>query len=246
MKLTVLAAAVSIALSTVPSQAEELQIGHLETADDSGSDGSQVANWLFLHCDHQKSKLYCDAFQTLIYHEISQAAREAEIAKMSQGDVVGDIKDTFKGGCGPLDQALAAAAKGKTVDGRQLHQEGAQDTINSIRIMATACHNPSPANINAITAMLVDHEIKTCKVHQAHSQMEFTWDQTQTAWLLQQGPEAQCRTVTTGVLKKDPVSGFWDYTETQTHDDVMILGKNVSCKKFDRTFSILGEPHLRR
>jgi hypothetical protein len=66
--------------------------------------------------------------------------------------------------------------------------------------------------------------------------MEFTWDQTQTAWLLQQGPEAQCRTVTTGVLKKDPVSGFWDYTETQTHDDVMIPGKNVSCKKFDRTF----------
>jgi hypothetical protein len=39
MKLMVFAAAVSIALSAVPSQAEELQIGHLETADDSGSDG---------------------------------------------------------------------------------------------------------------------------------------------------------------------------------------------------------------
>ena len=86
--------------------------------------------------------------------------------------------------------------------------------------------------------MLVDHKIKTCKVHQAYSKMEFTWDQSQTAWLLHEGPEAQCRTVTTGVLRRDPTStsGFWIYTESQTHDDIVIPGKNVPCRKFDRTF----------
>ena len=52
---------VYLLLTAFGANAQELRIGHLETADDTG------INWLFYHCNQNGQVLKCDVFQTLIF-----------------------------------------------------------------------------------------------------------------------------------------------------------------------------------
>src|SRR5258708_39722653 len=52
--------ALSVLLASFAAQSQEVRIGHLETANDTG------INWLFFHCSQAGSALRCAVFQTLM------------------------------------------------------------------------------------------------------------------------------------------------------------------------------------
>ena len=95
MKFSLLAAVALIVLSVGRSPAEELNIGHIETSDDSASDGSQVMSLdYFFRCDpHQRQN--CTVMQ---YHEIKPKTDEVK-----QKDVTGrcdrQLQGYVKEGC---------------------------------------------------------------------------------------------------------------------------------------------------
>lgn len=67
MKL--LSSCLMLLAALVPNVAssEEIRIGHLETADDTG------INWLFFHCNQARQTLNCTIFQTLVFTDRKSA-----------------------------------------------------------------------------------------------------------------------------------------------------------------------------
>lgn len=59
--------ALGILLAPLGAMSQELRIGHLETANDTG------INWLFFHCNQGGSTLNCSVFQTLIFTNMEPA-----------------------------------------------------------------------------------------------------------------------------------------------------------------------------
>src|SRR5690349_14944166 len=61
---------VLLAALVVPGvvSSQEIQIGHLETPDDTGG-----INWLFFHCNQARQTLKCTVFQTLILTTLKPA-----------------------------------------------------------------------------------------------------------------------------------------------------------------------------
>jgi hypothetical protein len=156
--------------------AEELNIGHLETGDDTG------INWLNFHCNQNSGSLTCDVFQTLIMHKVEPAEREKEINKKMAGDVVQEFKRAFADPCKNIDQLLElvrkSVATGVGRDGRNLNPRQAQEAKLFFESMADTCKNSNQGTIKHFIEIGVDKDIHTCRVINNYSPMKFSFDTT--------------------------------------------------------------------
>jgi len=220
---------------SIDAHADEVQIGHLETHDDTST------NWLYLHCDQQGPKLVCDAFQTLIYHELNASQREAEINKTMQG--VANFRDTMGQACAhsaeTVDVFANAVRTGKGADGREVSPSAAAQGLAVFKAMDAACRDTSIANIRKFAEVMADEKLKACKVHNEWSKMIFSWNAATNAWVLQEGPTGPCGMMNIGTLERDPTSKLklWVYTEKKirTKPDGGEILPGLSCNQFPET-----------
>ena len=98
----------------------ELEIGHLETADDP--DG---LNWLFFHCVERGMTLDCDIVQTLMHHELAVSQRDKYIEEAIKENPPDETcskgkpfdKDKF---AEERNSIVASAKRGMSPDGRPI------------------------------------------------------------------------------------------------------------------------------
>src|ERR1700683_3853742 len=95
-----------------------------------------------------------------------------------------------------------------------------------LNAMIDACANPTVNTVRRMVELLTDRKIKTCKVSNFYSKIQFKWnDQTQT-WFSQEGPLGPCGTINISTLETDKEtklggvtlgtarnSRFWLYTQ---------------------------------
>jgi hypothetical protein len=240
MKLIVAgAAALSLLLCSAnkDAHAEEVVVGHLETHDDIAT------NWLYLHCDRQGPKLACDAFQTLIYHEIEPSQREAEITKFVQGNPVASFRNEMGETCAHTAEmaeiAMKAVNTGKGLDGRSVNPDAAKQGLAMFSAMDAACRDSSVASVQKLAEVMADGKLKSCKVHNDWSKMTFSWNAPTNAWVSQEGPMGPCGFINIDTLQKDTstMAGFWTFTEKKipTRPDGGEFRPGLSCKQFPET-----------
>src|SRR5579863_2419697 len=232
----------ALALFSVQANATEIQIGHLETKDDPDA----ISSWVFFHCDETGPLMTCDTFQTLISHELKPEQRASEIEKSMQGDPVKEFKDTFGKDCDKFkDQARQAIKTGKRIDGRPLDARTLEDYTPFLNAAVDACTNPTVNTVRRVMEILTDREIKTCRVLNFYSKMEFHWNEQTQNWISQEGPSGSCGTITISTLEadKDPTPGgpklgsarnsyFWLYVQKRLFTNPSgQLANGLECSK---------------
>jgi hypothetical protein len=228
-------AAVLLFSSGMPVNAEEMDIGHLETANDTG------INWLNFHCNRNGGSLSCDVFQTLIAHKVEPDQREKEISKKLSGNVVEEFKKAFGTTCDNLGKIQPLVNKsvetGIGQDGRKLNPNQAREAKIFLDSMAAACEHTNITAIRRFVEIGVDKDIHTCRVINSHSHMDFSLDPAAQVWISREGPTPSCGTVSVGTLEKDKGSAFWLYTEKVVRANPSgSLPNGLSCSNFhDRT-----------
>jgi hypothetical protein len=227
---------VALIFASSGAKAEELRIGHLETADDTG------INWLFFHCLRNGQVMDCSIFQTLIMHQLLPMDRAADVQKAMQNGTVKDFMEAFGEMCTNINQVMTtfrqAIQTGKGPDGRQIdikQANAAKDRMPFFDAIAAACANPNLVTIRRVYETMADQKIKTCEAVNEFSQAQFRWNETTQSWINQEGPIGPCGRVNIGILERDKSSnsGFWLYTEkhitTNPTGEVPLIG---SCSKF--------------
>jgi hypothetical protein len=223
----------ALILAPFGAKAEELRIGHLETADDTG------INWLFFHCFQNGQVMDCSIFQTWIMHQLSPTDRADNVRKAMQSDPVKDFTDTFGEMCKNINQVKASVRQaiqtGRGADGRPINIKKARDKVPFFDAIADTCANPNLATVRRVQETLADQKIKTCEVVNDFSQTQFRWNETTQSWMYQEGPIGPCGRVNIGILERDKSSNslFWLYTEkhitTNPKGEIPLVG---SCSKF--------------
>jgi hypothetical protein len=101
--------------------------------------------------------------------------------------------------------------------------------------MVQACQSPTAINIRRVFELMTDKKIKTCKVVNDYSRMQFKWNEATQSWISQEGPGGPCGTVSIGTLERDKSSSaqFWLYTEKKIRTNPSgTLSNGLSCSKF--------------
>jgi hypothetical protein len=218
--------------------AEEIRIGHLETADDIGS------NWLFFHCEKSGVQMECDIFQTLIFHPPSASDQAKKVKKFLEGDPVNNFKQDFGSICKVAEQmksALESAqSTGKGFDGRPYNPAEAKSRLPTARAIAAACANPTMESVKAAFAHMLDDESLTCTIHNDHSHSKFVYDKDTDSWMTKEGPTGPCGAMNIGMLQRDKnMSSFWKYTEKRIKLNKTGKGPNgLSCSDFQQDITL--------
>jgi hypothetical protein len=141
MRLTLALATLAVALFSAEVRAGEIEVGHLETKDDPDA----ISSWVFFHCDENGDVMICDAFQTLISHELQPEERDSDIEKQMRGDPVKEFRESMgKEECDKLKAEMTQVTKtGKRLDGRPLDAKALQDYTPFMNAMIDACTNPT-------------------------------------------------------------------------------------------------------
>jgi hypothetical protein len=233
MNLRLLMPIAALIFLSFGAKTEELRIGHLETADDTG------INWLFFHCFRNGQVMDCSIFQTLMWHQLLPINRADDVQKVMQNGSVKDFTQAFGEMCKNINQIKTAAQQsiqtGKGADGRKIDIKKIKDRLPFFDAVADACANPNLETIRRIHEIMADQKIKTCEVVNEFSQAEFRWNETTQSWMSQEGPIGPCGRVNIGILERDKSSnsGFWLYTRkhitTNPKGEIPLMG---SCSKF--------------
>jgi hypothetical protein len=242
--------------------AREIEIGHLETKDDPDA----ISSWVFFHCEENNDVLICDAFQTLISHELQPEERNSEIEKQMRGDPVKAVRESMgKEACDKMKAEIAQVSKiGKGLDGRPLDAKALQDYTLPINAMIDACTNPTDNTVRRMIEILTDRKIRTCKVSNFYSKMRFKWNEQTQKWFSQEGPLGPCGTINIFTLETDKEaeaqvgltshnprsSRVWLYTQKRLFTNPSAqLPNGLACSKFSehvtlytwRTSAKIGE-----
>ena len=225
--------ALFILLMPFGAMAQELRIGHLETADDIG------INWLFYHCNQSGQVLNCSVFQTLIMHQLLPSKRNEEIQKWMKGDPVKNFVQYFADTCKNMAQIksmiLQSQRTGRGADGRPVDARQLDDYKKMMDAIDAACRDTNTETVRRFAELITDQEIATCTVFNDYSDETFNWNQATQAWVSQEGPIGPCGRITIGTLEHDPASklSWWKYTlkKINTKPDG-VLDNGVSCKQF--------------
>jgi hypothetical protein len=173
-----------------------------------------------------------------------------------QGDPVKEFrdgigKDDF---CQQMGQAkdvgMQAIKTGKRPDGGPVNVKELQDNMPLFNAMADACANPNLNTVRRVFEMLTDRKIRTCKVLNLYSKIQFKWNEQTQNWISQEGPSGSCGTVNISTLKQDKPLGsvFWVYTQKRIFTNPSgVLANGVACSKFSEqltTYSWQTPPTL--
>jgi hypothetical protein len=197
----------------VAGHAQELEIGHLETNDDTG------INWLNFHCNQQGNTLGCEVFRTLISHKVEPADRQKEVDKRMTLDVGTDFRKNFGIACKDVDEILSkiskTAATGIGPDGRKMNLRQAQDGKVYLDALAQVCKNTNLKTIRHFIEVMTDKDIHTCQISSSYSHKDFHYDFQRQVWISREGPQRPCGSISEGALQKDQQDpSLWAYTET--------------------------------
>ena len=143
-------------------QIDAAEVGHLETKDDPDA----ISSWVFFHCDENGDVMICDAFQTLISHELQPEERDGDIEKQMRGNPVKAFRESMgKEECDKLKAEMTQVTKsGKRLDGRPLDAKALQDFTLFMYAMIDACTNPTENTVRRIIEISTDRKTRTCKV----------------------------------------------------------------------------------
>jgi hypothetical protein len=246
MKWIRVVVALTTALVCREAKAQSVDVGHLETKDDTG------LNWLFLHCQRDGSVMDCDVFQTLFVHTLAPENRSEKIAKQMKGDKGDAVQEFIKsGGFGMckdtaqmrngLNQALK---NGKQIDGKPISPKALKFIQNYLPVASSieeACHNPNLDSIRHMFEVQADRDQVSCKLYNTYSHLTFKWNPQTESWVSREGPGGDCGLVTIGTLQHDKgelVSAFWTYTEHRVITNPGGQALAASCSQLsDRTLN---------
>jgi hypothetical protein len=215
-----------------PVLAEEVRIGHLETNDDTG------INWLYFKCDQSTAaQMRCDIFQTLIMKKKSHAEIDAELQRQAATDPLVEFSKNFGEACKPLLENAAkvqqAIKSGIGVDGKPINKRVVLSGWSMMKAMIEVCKKPTSESAGQFFKLMAEHDRRSCKVHNDHSQSVFAWSPQTNSWTSQEGPTGPCGTFVLGTLTQEPQSHFWHYVEkTLRTNPNGVLPNGQSCELF--------------
>lgn len=212
--------------------AEQVQIGHLETNDDTG------INWLYFQCDKLSGmEMRCSIFQTLIMKKKTQAEIDKERQDAATDPLAEFNNNHFADACKPLvenaakmDQGIKA---GIGIDGKPINKRVLLAGWPMLKAMIDVCKRPAPETAAMFFKILTDQDEHSCKIHNNYSQSTFTWNYQTNSWTSQEGPIGPCGSIVIGTLAQDPQNHFWRYVEktVRTNPNGTLL-TGQSCKIF--------------
>ncbi|MGD0764545.1 MAG: hypothetical protein ABR929_15440 [Roseiarcus sp.] len=215
--------------------AEQVEIGHVETNDDT------AINWLYFQCRKTTgTEMRCDIFQTLIIKKKTQAEIDAERQEAAADPLAEFDNNDFADGCKPLVENAAkmeqVVKSGIGVDGKPVNKRIFLAGWPMLRAMTEVCKNPTRETAGQFFKLMADRDERSCKVHNSYSQSTFTWNYQTNSWTSQEGPNGQCGTIVVGTLTQDPQNHFWRYVEKHLRtnpDGTLLTGQ--SRKQFPET-----------
>lgn len=221
------------AITCASSQAEEINIGHLETNDDTG------INWLFFNCDKSSngSRMQCDITQTLIFKKKTQSQADNELKEQIKLGALNEFNKELGSGCKTLteniDKLDNLQKSGLGVDGHPVSRRLINTYISSVKSIIDVCKYPTEDNARRFFSNMENQEVHTCNVHQSKSLDIFNYNYETNSWVSQSGPNGVCGTITIGSLVQDSKNHFWSYVEkTIRTNSEGILPTGQSCKLF--------------
>jgi hypothetical protein len=159
-----------------------------------------------------------------------------------QGDPVKEFRDGFGKECQQMGQAkdvaMQAIKTGKGADGRPVNVKELQDNMPFFNAMADACAKPNLDTVRRVIEIFTDRKIRTCKVLNLYSKMQFKWNEQTQNWISQEGPSGPCGTVNISTLKQEKPLGFnanvfWSFTEKRLFTNPSgVLPNGLACSKF--------------
>lgn len=176
-----------------PVNAEEIEIGHLETNDDTG------INWLYFHCDKSTpEQMRCSIIQTLIMKKKDQADLDAEIKRQAETDPLDAFNKTFSSGCGQLvdnEKAIQQSLKtGIGGDNKPINTRIVRSGWPVLKAIIDVCKKPSRESADHLFKLFLEQDKRSCKVHNGYSESTFIWNGQTSSWISKQGPSGPCGT----------------------------------------------------
>jgi hypothetical protein len=235
--LKIAACALLLFCTGVVGHAQELEIGPLESNNDTG------IKWLNFWCRQQGNTLGCDVFQTLIMHKVEPADWQEEVDKKITSDAETDFRNNFGSACKNIDQILSKITKtaetGVGPDGRKVNPRQAQDGKVYLDALAQVCKNTNRKTIRHFIEVMTDKDVRTCQVSNSYAHMSFNYDFPTQMWVSREGPQGPCGFIIVATLEKDKQNpSFWAYTERKlyTNPSANFEPLGPACSQFhDRT-----------
>lgn len=228
-----------LTMVTFAVHAETLNIGHLETADDTG------IHWQYWTCNRTGPTLHCDLVQTFINHEVDPLERDATIQNKGAQMTPDLFRRSMSEACTNIEEIRKAAyttlATGKKPDGSAIGKQQAIDVRATVDLMGAACKNPTPDTIKATIAHEVDQSTRTCVVTNISSDDTLHWNEVLKEWESRSPETGPCGSVTETRLHQDPTSklGFWLMEERHVFtrpSGTLPNGRSCSILPADKTY----------
>lgn len=191
------------------SAAETVEIGHLETGDDTG------INWQFWTCDRAASTMHCHITQTFINHEVDPSQRDVALNNKLQQLPAQSFGQEMGDACTNVEQVrtfiTGQLATGKKANGSALTRQEATDIRAQVDLMAVACKNSTPETVRAYMQQAVDQSTRTCVVTNISAEDTLRWNEIMKEWESRSPETGPCGAVTETRLHRDPTSklGYW-------------------------------------
>jgi hypothetical protein len=208
--------------------AEEVRIGHLETNDDTG------INWLYFRCEKPDvTQMRCDVFQTLITKKKSDTEINTELKRQAATDPLAEFNKGFGDMCKSSVEIEGKINAGVGIDGKPFNQRTAASGLSAMKAVIEVCKTPTRENAGRFFKSMMDQNRRSCKVHNDHSQITFSWNPQTNSWISREGPTGPCGTFVLGTLIQDSKTSFWSYVEkTLRTNPKGILPLGQSCGLF--------------
>jgi hypothetical protein len=199
-------------LLALSANAEEVQIGHLETSDDIG------INWLFFHCDKSADRLHltCDIFSTQIMKAKTETQVSGELQQQNSLDALAEFNKNFGSACEQMnanskriDQAIAS---NQDINGKPLNPRMVAAHLSAMKGVADVCKNPTQDAARQFFTAGTRQQLSTCKVHSGYFKSIYSFNSQTNSWISQEGPTGPCGTIQIGTLTQDK-NTFWSYVE---------------------------------
>jgi hypothetical protein len=120
----------SALVSSFAALGQPLEIGHLETADDSG------ISWQFWSCDQTGTTLHCQITQTMISHEVEPTQKDAILKKRLTETTPESFRREMGDTCKNVDaiqrEVESKLSAGKKPDGTTFARQEAADIRSNV------------------------------------------------------------------------------------------------------------------
>jgi hypothetical protein len=126
-----------------------------------------------------------------------------------QGDPVKEFREGIGRDCDKMKDLARVSKTGKGIDGRPLDPKTLQDYIPVVNAVIAACANPTVDTVRGVMEIFTDRKIKTCKVSNFYSKMQFKWNEQTQNWFSQEGPFGPCGTINIFSLRQTRTQRCW-------------------------------------